>query len=63
MTEIISLNCAFNLKMVELEKAHFPLLEYKSRAWCKTIVTTSFYIRSYSSFALSHRNRFKQCDL
>ena len=24
-----------------------------SRAWCKTIVTTSFYIRSYNSFAPS----------
>ena len=22
------------------------------RAWCKTIVTTSFYIRSYNSFAI-----------
>jgi len=26
-----------------------------SRAWCKTIVTTSFYIRSYNSFAPSPR--------
>jgi len=28
---------------------------YISRAWCKTIVTTSFYIRSYNSFAPSPR--------
>jgi len=28
----------------------------KSRAWCKTIVTTSFYIRSYNSFAPSPQN-------
>ena len=26
-----------------------------SRAWCKTIITTSFYIRSYNSFAPSPR--------
>ena len=26
-----------------------------TRAWCKTIVTTSFYIRSYNSFAPSPR--------
>ena len=26
-----------------------------SRAWCKTIVTTTFYIRSYNSFAPSPR--------
>jgi len=28
----------------------------KPRAWCKTIVTTSFYIRTYDSFAPSPRN-------
>jgi len=27
-----------------------------SRVWCKTIVTTSFYIRSYNSFAPSPRH-------
>ena len=32
------------------------ILKSKSRAWCKTIVTTSFYIRSCNSFAPSTRN-------
>jgi len=31
----------------------FTLIKSASRAWCKTIVTTSFYIRSYNSFAPS----------
>ena len=35
--------------------------ESKSRAWCKTIVTTSFYIRSYNSFAPSPRNIIGLC--
>jgi len=43
-----------------------------SRAWCKTMVTTSFYIRSYNSFAPSPRYAllsflekyqwYEQCD-
>ena len=35
------------------------------RAWCKTIVTTSFYIRSYNSFASSPRivYRIHVCDI
>jgi len=28
----------------------------KSRTWCKTIVTTSFYIRTCNSFAPSPQN-------
>jgi len=35
-------------------------IQTKSRAWCKTIVTTSFYIRSYNSFAPSPRNTLVQ---
>ena len=31
------------------------ILKSIARAWCKTIVTTSFYIRSYNSFAPSPR--------
>jgi len=34
----------------------FTLIKSASRAWCKTIVTTSFYIRSYNSFAPSPRH-------
>jgi len=34
--------------------------ESVSRAWCKTIVTTSFYIRSYNSFAPSPQYVLKQ---
>jgi len=37
-------------------KVQSPELSYfVSRAWCKTIVTTLFDIRSYNSFAPSHR--------
>ena len=33
------------------------VLQYNNlRAWCKTIVTNSFYIRSYNSFAPIPRN-------
>jgi len=32
------------------------VLKWKSRAWCKTTVTTLFYIRRYNSFAPSPRN-------
>jgi len=43
----------------------FPTLakstpQTQSRAWCKTIVTTSFYVRSYNSFAPSPRGEV--CD-
>ena len=41
-----------------LISSHYLLLQryyYISRAWCKTIVTTSFYIRTYNSFAPSPR--------
>ena len=31
-------------------------LDFIARAWCKTIVTTSFYIRSYNSFTPSPGN-------
>ena len=42
----------------EVEQAddgYYVFISYNinSRAWCKTIVTTSFYIRSYNSFAPS----------
>jgi len=32
-----------------------PYLDSISRAWCKNNVTTSFYIRSYNSFAPNPR--------
>jgi len=34
---------------------HWKIAQRISRAWCKTIVTTSFYIRSYNNFAPSPR--------
>jgi len=44
---------------------HYWLIEMllsKSRAWCKTIVTTSLYIRSYNSLtlAISPRSSVKE---
>jgi len=40
---------------------YVPQRESISRAWCKTIVTTSFYIMSYNSFAPSPRYSQRFC--
>jgi len=41
----------FNILHVYIDNHNEQKQNSKSRAWCKTIVTTSFYIRSYNSFA------------
>jgi len=50
----------FDLEFQDLRNIHVrpESMASVSRAWCKTIVTSSFYIRSYNSFALSHRFAF-----
>jgi len=51
---ILCSSCTLKFSMNMLIHCYY-IATYILRAWCKTIVTTLFYIRSYNSFATSPR--------
>ena len=53
---LLQSDCVTHIKRFFFENLYF--LVSQSRAWCKTNVTTAFYIRIYNSFAPSPRNAF-----
>jgi len=52
---------SFTLTLSILFEKNIIFKENKSKAWCKTIVTTIFYIKRYNSFAPSPRNAVLTC--